>query len=238
MQNIRRVGRQFRPSRQEDAHEYLRQLLDCMHEEILKANRIKVSHGKIAESTFISRIFGGYLCNELKCDECKYCSRTLNHFQDLSLEVTGGISSIEDALRAFLKPERLGAGNEWLCGGCDKKVKATKQMKINETPSVLVLHLKRFSFGGSFGKINKAIKFEEKIRVKCDKDKEASNYSLLGMIVHYGSSVHSGHYVAYIKAANGQWHEMNDSHVAVTSITKVLSQQAYILFYAKDISKP
>lgn len=93
VQNIRRVGRQFRPMRQEDAHEYLRQLLDCMHEEALKANNVKTSDGKIAETTLISRVFGGYLCNELKCSTCTYSSKTYNHFQDLSLEVSGGISS-------------------------------------------------------------------------------------------------------------------------------------------------
>lgn len=95
VQNIRRVGKQFRPNRQEDAHEYLRQLLDCMHEEILKANQIKTSDGKIAETTLISRVFGGYLRNELKCSKCAYSSKTYNHFQDLSLEITGAISSSE-----------------------------------------------------------------------------------------------------------------------------------------------
>lgn len=93
VQNIRRVGRQFRTMRQEDAHEYLRQLLDCMHEEILKANNVKTSDGKIAETTLISRVFGGYLCSELKCPKCAYSSQSYNHFQDLSLEVSGGISS-------------------------------------------------------------------------------------------------------------------------------------------------
>ena len=93
VQNIRRVGRQFRPMRQEDAHEYLRQLLDCMHEEVLKANNVKTSDGKISETTLISRTFGGYLCNELKCSLCTYSSKTYNHFQDLSLEVSGGIST-------------------------------------------------------------------------------------------------------------------------------------------------
>ena len=93
VQNIRRVGRQFRPMRQEDAHEYLRQLLDCMHEEALKASNVKTSDGKISETTLISRVFGGYLCNELKCPTCTYSSKTYNHFQDLSLEVSGGISS-------------------------------------------------------------------------------------------------------------------------------------------------
>ena len=93
VQNIRRVGKQFRPNRQEDAHEYLRQLLDCMHEEIMKANNVKTSDGKLAETSLISRVFGGYLRNELKCSKCTFSSKTYNHFQDLSLEITGGISS-------------------------------------------------------------------------------------------------------------------------------------------------
>ena len=54
VQNIRRVGRQFRPMRQEDAHEYLRQLLDCMHEEVLKANNVKTI---ITNDFFVNIIF-------------------------------------------------------------------------------------------------------------------------------------------------------------------------------------
>lgn len=157
VQNIRRVGKQFRPNRQEDAHEYLRQLLDCMHEEILKAHNIKTSDGKIAETTFISRVFGGYLRNELKCSVCTFSSKTYNHFLDLSLEVTGGVSDVTSALKAFIKIEKLSSGNEWFCDQCKKKVKASKQMTINKSPNVLVLHLKRFSFGGVSGKINKNI---------------------------------------------------------------------------------
>lgn len=121
VQSIRLVSKQFRPMRQEDAHEYLRQLLDCMHEDILKVKGLKSSSGKIAETTLISRIFGGYICNELKCLTCHYSSKTYDHFQDLSLDVLQGIRSVDDAIAAFIKPERLGTGNEWLCGGCKKK---------------------------------------------------------------------------------------------------------------------
>jgi ubiquitin carboxyl-terminal hydrolase 36/42 len=103
VQNIRRVGRQFRPHRQEDAHEYLRQLLDCMHEEILKANNVKISDGKVAETTLISRVFGGSLRNELKCLSCRFSSKTYNHFQDLSLEISGGISSGDFIHVKFIK---------------------------------------------------------------------------------------------------------------------------------------
>lgn len=123
--SIRRVGKQFKPLRQEDAHEYLRQLLDCMHEEILKANGVKTSDGKIAETTMISRVFGGYLCNTLTCGQCQYVSKTFNHFQDLSLDITQGVKSVSGAIEAFTKPEYLTAGNEWKCEKCKQKVKVS-----------------------------------------------------------------------------------------------------------------
>jgi ubiquitin carboxyl-terminal hydrolase 36/42 len=115
-------------------YEYIhiyRQLLDCMHEETLKAHNVKISDGKVAETTLISRVFGGYLRNELKCSVCTYSSKTYNHFLDLSLEITAG-SDVKSALSAFIKVEKLSSGNEWFCEGCKKKVKASKQMTINK----------------------------------------------------------------------------------------------------------
>ena len=123
--SIRRVGKQFKPLRQEDAHEYLRQLLDCMHEEVLKAHNLKTSDGKIAETSMISRVFGGYLCNTLTCTQCKYISKTYNHFQDLSLDIGHGVKSIAGAIDIFTKPEFLTAGNEWKCEKCKMKVKVS-----------------------------------------------------------------------------------------------------------------
>ena len=230
---------------------YLRQLLDCMHEEVLKARGVKLSDGRIAETTVISRVFGGYLCNELRCLECKYSSKTWNHFQDLSLEVSGGISSVAGALKAFIKPEKLSHGNEWKCDGCKKKVQAVKQMTVSRSPNVLVVHLKRFSYGGFMGKITKPIDFDFELEVPCSGEGAAvpasaaasssssgsssgfgpgsgtgpakggaghkagkkhqrvhdtagtpgarAMYDLVGVVVHHGGSIHSGHYVAFVK---------------------------------------
>ena len=63
-------------------------------------------------------------------------------------------------------------------------------------------------------------------------------YDLTGVVVHHGGSIHSGHYVAFVKAPNGQWHEMNDSDVRLVNPQHVLKQQAYILFYTKRIPLP
>ena len=110
-------------------------------------------------------------------------------------------------------------------------------MTIYKAPNVLVLHLKRFSFGDIFGKITKTIEFEQELYLPCSgEETKKVKYELSSMIVHHGSSVHGGHYVAFIKAPNGQWYEMNDSQVSGTSINKVLKQQAYVLFYTKVVT--
>lgn len=50
------------------------------------------------------------------------------------------------------------------------------------------------------GKIGKHVDFENGIQLPCSEEpKKLIPYSLHGIIVHHGGSVHSGHYVAYIK---------------------------------------
>ena len=63
---------------------------------------------------------------------------------------------------------------------------------------MLVIHLKRFSYGGISGKITKAITFEFNISLPTS-GSEINRYTLIGIVVHYGGSIHSGHYVAFVK---------------------------------------
>jgi ubiquitin carboxyl-terminal hydrolase 36/42 len=72
-------------------------------------------------------------------------------------------------------------------------------MSLHKLPFILVIHLKRFSYHSSMGKINKSIKFEEKIELLPKDSPKKVNYYLYALLIHHGSSVHSGHYVAYVK---------------------------------------
>jgi ubiquitin carboxyl-terminal hydrolase 36/42 len=74
-------------------------------------------------------------------------------------------------------------------------------MTVHAAPNVFVIHLKRFSFGGSSGKINKKIDFDFLLEVNCTAgDREEKElFSLIGIVVHHGGSINSGHYVAFIK---------------------------------------
>jgi ubiquitin carboxyl-terminal hydrolase 36/42 len=54
----------FRLGRQEDAHEYLRCVLDAMHEAFLKPLKPKPPP-ELAVTTFVHRIFGGKLRSQV-----------------------------------------------------------------------------------------------------------------------------------------------------------------------------
>lgn len=58
------LGCRFRLGRQEDAHEYLRCVLDAMHEAFLKHVRPKPPP-ELAATTFVQRIFGGKLRSQV-----------------------------------------------------------------------------------------------------------------------------------------------------------------------------
>ena len=85
---------------------------------------------------------------------------------------------------------------------------------------MLVIHLKRFSYGGQSGKISKGINFDFDLNVPCSSSSSSDSgigsgsgtgsgissgsgskvsYGLIGVVVHHGSSIHSGHYVAFVK---------------------------------------
>lgn len=51
------------------------------------------------------------------------------------------------------------------------------------------------------------------------------------------NSTSFGHYICFVRTADGRWYGCDDAHVAPTSVTRALSQNAYMLFYQRDIPK-
>ena len=267
-------GYNFRPGRQEDAHELLVHLLDQMHEGELNAAGInpqasgwrdRLPLPRLDETTFIHRIFGGYLRSQLKCNKCGYKSNTYDPFLDLALEVSKKhIDSLSSAFREFTQKETLDSNNRWKCSGCKKNVCPTKHLSIFRPPLSLCITLKRFEFGKGGGggmkgwgwgfghrnnkgykngnggsKIQKKIHFPAHMSLPLS-DGRICQYELNGMIVHVGSSATTGHYTSFVKRpGNNQWCYMDDSHVERVSEQTVLKQRdAYVLFYTrKEVGK-
>ena len=63
-------------------------------------------------------------------------------------------------------------------------------------------------------------------------DKHKSHFNLFGICNHIGSS-NGGHYYSYCKNSNGKWYEYNDSTVKEINEEKLITNNAYCLFYRK-----
>ncbi|XP_054896096.1 ubiquitin carboxyl-terminal hydrolase 3 [Poeciliopsis prolifica] len=163
----------FRGYQQQDAHEFMRYLLDHLHRELQYSRngasypvspqdgvRLSTTDSKCCTngtSSVVTSIFGGILQNEVNCLICGTESRKFDPFLDLSLDIPsqfrqkrskdqepGPICTLRDCLRSFTDLEELDETELYYCHKCKKRQKSTKKFWIQKLPKVLCLHLKRF----------------------------------------------------------------------------------------------
>ncbi|KAJ6333033.1 hypothetical protein OIU77_008983 [Salix suchowensis] len=231
----------FRCGRQEDAHEFLRYVIDSCHNTCLRLKKLRRKGIENGGASVVKEIFGGALQSQVKCLCCNYESNKVDEIMDISLDVLNSYSVSDAMQKVFFSRRFLDGNNKYKCENCKKLVAARKQMSILQAPNVLVIQLKRFEgiFGG---KIDKAIAFKEFLILSSFMSKTSQDpqpeYNLFGTIVHSGYSAESGHYYAYIKDAIGRWYCCNDSFVTVSTLQEVLSEKVYVLFFSRTNQRP
>uniref|UniRef100_G3NL37 Ubiquitin carboxyl-terminal hydrolase n=1 Tax=Gasterosteus aculeatus aculeatus TaxID=481459 RepID=G3NL37_GASAC len=163
----------FRGYQQQDAHEFMRYLLDHLHRELQYSRngashpvcpqdgvRFSTADGKCyinGTASVVTSNFGGILQNEVNCLICGTESRKFDPFLDLSLDIPsqfrqkrskdqepGPTCTVRDCLRSFTDLEELDETELYYCHKCKKRQKSTKKFWIQKLPKVLCLHLKRF----------------------------------------------------------------------------------------------
>lgn len=247
--NLRKFARPLRPGRQEDAHEYLRLLLESLQQACTAfAGKDMKPGDPIFTTTLVQRIFGGKLRSRVTCHSCRHNSDTFDPVLDLSLDVRKGIHSVKQALDAFTAPEAL--SDKYKCESCKRSVDATKRFTIEQAPVALTIHLKRFGIFGN--KINKPVSYTERLHLgrymserqkglSADDDDEAMStigaaqqYRLYAVVHHYGSGPNVGHYVASVRSPDGRWLRMDDSYVSTLPQCPLDDPSAYLLFYVRE----
>uniref|UniRef100_H2Z743 Ubiquitin carboxyl-terminal hydrolase n=1 Tax=Ciona savignyi TaxID=51511 RepID=H2Z743_CIOSA len=166
----------FRGYSQQDAQEFLCELLDKIVSELERKKRrpsMLISNGLASQiSKVVHAVFEGNLHSKVKCLECCHISSTIEPFWDLSLEFppryhvsannwknTSQGCSLSEMLEKFTEEEQLDGGQVYNCARCNhfdqgyrkapqKFTEAVKQIKISKLPQILRFHLKRFRWSG------------------------------------------------------------------------------------------
>ncbi|KAJ3176379.1 Ubiquitin carboxyl-terminal hydrolase 21 [Geranomyces variabilis] len=245
----------FRGDSQHDAQEFLRSLLEGLHQDLNRiqerpafaytaeefdklcdADKARVSWNRYHASndSAIADLFVGQLCSILECQKCRHTSSSYEEFWDLSLPVPEGLGetykTIEQCVKEFAKEELL---EGYKCTECRSTESTTKRLQIVREPKLLVIHVKRFATNGAG--------FCTKIRddIACQLHNFSLNsagagarYDLFAACTHRGG-FGGGHYIANIKNPDsGEWHEMDDETVS-RPLTRPSVAGAYLLFYVK-----
>ncbi|KAG5059203.1 hypothetical protein JHK87_000232 [Glycine soja] len=240
LSKIHKIGSHLGRGKEEDAHEFLRCAVDTMQSVCLK--EVGVSSPLAEETTLVGYTFGGYLRSKIKCLRCLGKSERYERMMDLTVEIDGDIGTLEEALGQFTAPEILDKDNKYNCSRCKTYEKARKKLTVLEAPNILTIVLKRFQ-SGNFEKLNKSVQFPEVLNMapymSGTKDKSPL-YSLYAVVVHLDimNAAFSGHYVCYVKNIQGEWFRTDDSRVEPVELSRVLSERAYMLLYARHSPKP
>uniref|UniRef100_J3MNS5 Ubiquitin carboxyl-terminal hydrolase n=1 Tax=Oryza brachyantha TaxID=4533 RepID=J3MNS5_ORYBR len=254
------AGTSARP-RQEDAQEFLSFAMDRMHDELVKlnGNGSNSKEGMIVSSndddtwetvgkknksailrtqsfvpSELTAIFGGQLQSSVKAAGNK-ASVTVQPFRLIHLDIfPDAVHTLDDALRLFAAPESL-EGYRTAAGKAGL-VTARKSDKIHSLSKIMILHLKRFSYG-NYGctKLFKPLSFPLELvlsrELLSSPSSESRRYELVATITHHGKNPSRGHYSADAKSASGVWLRFDDDKVTPVDVNMVLHDQAYVLFY-------
>jgi ubiquitin carboxyl-terminal hydrolase 2/21 len=252
---IGRVNSNFSGREQQDANEFLRTLIDSLHEDLNQNKHVKTgfkeidnTHGtdqEIAEQywrlyegknkSVICDLFAFQEKSTVQCPACGRVSRTFGVGMgiDLAIPSLGRPVTIEECLSAYCAPSALDDQSLFRCQGCNNMVPAVTKQEFFTCPMVLVVTLKRFrSFGEFSNKIDTPVIFGAVLDMKPFVEKAGPfEYELIGVVNHKGN-IHGGHYTCDCRGAiDHAWFFYSDERFTESEHPDFCL--AYMLFYQR-----
>lgn len=244
-----KIAPQFIGYGQHDAAEFLRSLLDGLHNEL---NRVRVKPnykalgGKLErgvhtvanewweysvarDHSLVTDTFQGQLMSIITCYHCKEKTPSCDPFLDLSVPIA---PTLRECLSTFTRETLI---SEYRCENCETTGKCSQEVTFYRLPKVLVIQLKRFAVTAHRReKLTTEVTVPENLdltsHARWAPQPVAGNYRLYA-VSHHKGSLSFGHYVADCMDS-GQWFRFDDSQVSGVSLP-LRSSSAYVLFYAR-----
>jgi len=261
--NIKRVAGQkgrdmFTGWAQNDLHEFLLFLIECMHNSISRKMHMNISgksenhvddlalkcYGMLKDvyskeySEIMDMFYGIYVSQIISMDN-KVCSTKPESFFIIELPIPlKNPCSLYDCFDHFVISEPLAGENAWYNENTKKYEDVMKTMTFWNFPKILVITLKRFSPDG-LSKTNNLIDFPIN-NLDLSKYVKGYNpsqyiYDLFGICNHIGG-VSTGHYNAFVKNSTDEWVGYDDENVYNVHSpiqSHIITPRAYCLFYRK-----
>lgn len=236
-------------SEQQDAHEFLLALLNLKPTVVMTRSEQKLSLTsslescklitletvKLCNSIFkVKNPFTGVLMNELICLPCAVkrkprhiSSLRIEPFSCVTLTPTTSCSSINEAVyKQFCGPERFSDYSNYLKDGGKCGLGAINQKNPLILPELLFLHVSLLS--------ETFMKTDQKIETELELSGPGYRYKLMAVVVHFGPSGLSGHFICYRRHGRKHWIKCDDSKIKVVDESEILTQRAYLLLYQKE----
>ena len=250
----------FRQGLQQDCSEFLRYLLDQLHEE-------ECALGDSSES-LVKKHFMGMFQIVCVCDSCGSQSSMEEPFTEMALAVPDKNRSPDSLLLPrlidnFLAVETLTGIDQYFCDTCQQLRDAHRQVMVKDTPQCLILSLKRFAYNVETKTRSKVLREVTcplilELPILGNGSGHSVQFILSSIVVHSGVSSDCGHYYTYARHSaeakkahkvdsveavdqrhsSDGWFLFNDSHVTCSSfksicnLTKRFSKDtAYLLLY-------
>ena len=257
--NIRRIAvteglLNFTGFGQNDTQEFLMLLIDSLHDALSREVDITIS-GKVKNDTDklaleamktwkchfndsyseIVALFYGQYITTISSLEGEVLSRNFDPFCYLTVPIPVDKSNItlQDCFNLFTQDETMDDDNKYQHPKTKEYINVKRQCLFWNLPKIMIVCLKRFD--NSRRKITSPVDIPiENLDLSSylrGYNKKA-NYRLVGISNHSGG-VGGGHYYSYCRAENGNWYEFNDTNVSKIDESRIITPNAYVLFYKK-----
>jgi len=147
---------------------------------------------------------------------------------------------LQSCIEAFTEAETLSESDAWYCSKCQDFKCATKKLDLYNSPDILIIHLKRFSYTQqNRDRINTLVTFPiENLDIRDyvldAESKKDAIYDLFAVSDHMGD-LGGGHYTACAKnLKNQKWYHLDDTSASsINDVSQIVSSSAYVLYYSR-----